>query len=61
MMKHIHQKNTESPCYTYVVTDLPNIEDHPSLLDHPELFEIVDGPPPEGSIQLVYQSSIGEE
>lgn len=53
-MRHIHQIGTEGKTYTYIETDMEDLENHLAMMNHSDLFEIVDGMPPEGSQILIF-------
>lgn len=55
-MRHIHQIHSEGKTYTYVETDMEDLENHPSILSYPEYFEIVDGNPPENAQILIFSN-----
>lgn len=48
-MRHIHQLGTSDESYTYILTDIEDLENHPSMIQFPNLFEIVEGEAPEGA------------
>ncbi len=45
-MRHIHQKDTKGIDYTYIITDMQDLENHPAIINYPELFDIQLGEPP---------------
>lgn len=45
-MRHIHQIGTEDDAYTYILTEMEDLENHPAIIRYPDQFEIIEGDPP---------------